>query len=999
VNEAHDNTPTKEALEKQLAGLSGRHYWRSLEELANSEAFDRILEAKLPQAAGMAKGVSRREFLRLMSASLALAGLGACARGPTEEILPFVQSPEEQVPGKPVYYATAFPLSGFATGVLVENFEGRPIKIEGNPQHPASLGATSALAQAAVLELYDPERSQVVLQSGRISTWQAFATAVTAQMDLQRGRNGAGLRIITGPTTSPTLGRQLRTLMENYPQAKWIPYDPINRDQRRAGALLAFAADADAVYRFDKAEVILALDSDFLSTEPGSLRYARDFAARRRVRGKEARMNRLYVVEPTPTITGAMADHRLALPAGRVGALAQALARRLGTQGAGDAPQMAPHQGWIEALAADLLDHRGESLVVAGDGQPPEVHRLTHEINQTLGNIGSTLVYIEPVEERIPGRQASLPELVREMAQGNIDTLLVLDSNPVFNAPADLPFGEALTQVRFRAHLGLYVNETAALCHWHIPEAHFLESWSDARSYDGTVTILQPLIAPLYGGSSIHEVVSLLNGEPDRAVHDLVRAYWSSRVREADFESWWRSALYEGVVPGTGPAVKSVSLKTKPAGAAPREPGRSKSTQGFEIVFRADPSIYDGRFANNGWLQELPKPITKLTWDNAALISPRAAATLGLKNGDGVELRIHDRAVLAPVWVTPGQADESVTVHLGYGRTRVGRVGLGAGFNGYRLRTVAHPWFDRGLEIKKTGEHFQLASTQGHDRMEGRHLVRTGTIEEYRQHPEFVHEMGHEPPPALTLYPKMPVQEGYAWGMAIDTSVCIGCNACVVACQAENNIPVVGKSEVAKGREMHWLRVDRYYEGPAENPAIVYQPVPCMQCENAPCEVVCPVGATVHSSEGLNDMVYNRCVGTRYCSNNCPYKVRRFNFYQYADFETPVRKLGYNPDVTVRSRGVMEKCTYCVQRINHARIEAKKDNRQIRDGEILTACQQACPTQAIIFGDIRDGESAVSKLKSEPLNYVLLEELNTRPRTSYLARLTNPNAKIGEHKK
>jgi molybdopterin-containing oxidoreductase family iron-sulfur binding subunit len=934
-----------------------------------------------------------------MAASLALAGLGACSRRPREEIVPYVNAPEETTSGRPLYYATAFPFAGYGIGILVESYEGRPIKIEGNPQHPASLGATNPFAQAAILDLYDPERSQVVRRSRGIATWEQFVTAATARLDVQRGKRGAGLRLLTGRVTSPTLGQQIRALLEQFPEAKWYTYEAVSRENVQQGARLVLGRDGESVYRFDGARVILSLDADFLYRDPGALRYAREFTNGRRVRGKQAEMNRLYVVEPTPSITGSMADHRLALPASDIMALAQGVARRLGIkEGTGeDAPAVAPYAAWMDGLVADLQTHRGSSLVVAGEPQPPPVHVLAHGINQFLGNVGSTVIYTESVEERMPNRTGSLPELAREMAQGAVDALFILDGNPVFDAPADLRFGEALAKVPFRVHLAGYEDETSALCHWHIPQTHFLETWGDIRSFDGAVTIMQPLIAPLYDGKSAHEVIAVLNGNPNITSHDVVREFWRARIRERDFEAWWQRTLHDGIVPGSGGAIKTASARAQSSAPAER-PAAATAAEGFEIVFRPDPTIWDGRFANNGWLQELPKPLTKLSWDNAALISPRTAQRLDLNNGDGVELHFAGNRVTAPVWINPGQAEGSVTVYMGHGRTHAGKVGTGTGFNVYPLRTSARPWFGRGLQVKKTGRRFDLVSTQGHHTMAQRPLVFNATVEQYRQNPDFVQQMRRKPPPDLTLYPAHEY-DGNAWGMVIDTNVCIGCSACVVACQAENNIPVVGKDQVGRGRDMFWLRVDRYYEGPAENPEVVYQPVPCMHCENAPCEPVCPVAATVHSVEGLNEMVYNRCVGTRYCSNNCPYKVRRFNFYQYADFETPVTKLRYNPDVTVRSRGVMEKCTYCVQRINHARIEAKKENRQVRDGEVLTACQQACPTEAIVFGNLNDGESAVTRLKREPLNYGLLEELNTRPRTTYLARLKNPNSKIGESKK
>jgi molybdopterin-containing oxidoreductase family iron-sulfur binding subunit len=544
--------------------------------------------------------------------------------------------------------------------------------------------------------------------------------------------------------------------------------------------------------------------------------------------------------------------------------------------------------------------------------------------------------------------------------------------------------------VKFRVHLGLYDDETARLCDWHIPEAHYLEAWSDARAYDGTATIIQPLIAPLYGGKSAHELLAEILGQPGRTGYEIVRDHWKSQYRGRDFESFWRTALHEGMVAGTALPLKSVSLKKGIGETGKRGNGEGG---GLEIVFRPDPTIWDGRFANNGWLQELPKPLTKLTWDNAALVSPATAERLGLSTGDVVDLQHGGRTVRAPVWILPGQAADSVTVHFGYGRTRAGRVGSGIGFNAYSIRTAAAPWFAWGLSIRKTGERYPLATTQEHHSMEGRHLVRAGTLAQYQEHPEFARKMGEEPTPEDSLYPKV-AYDGYAWGMAIDLSACTGCNACVVACQAENNSPVVGKDQVARGREMHWIRIDRYYQGGLDDPDVYHQPVMCQHCENAPCEPVCPVGATVHSSEGLNDMVYNRCVGTRYCSNNCPYKVRRFNFLQFQDFETPSLKLMRNPNVTVRSRGVMEKCTYCVQRINAAKIEAEKENRSIRDGEIQTACQQACPTQAIVFGNINDTSSRVAKLKAEHSSYGLLAGLNTHPRTNYLAKVTNPNPEI-----
>jgi len=1007
------------AIRERLAASRGQEYWRCLEELADSEEFHKFLKQEFPQqTAGCFDEFNRRDFLKLMGASLALAGLNACGKAAPvdKKIVPYVNQPEEIIPGRPMFFATAFPMSGAGTGVLVESHEGRPTKIEGNPNHPASLGATDAFAQASILTLYDPDRSQVVSNAGRISTWNAFLTAINDDLEAERLSGGAGLRILTETVTSPTLANQLRQLLAKFPRAKWHQYEPVNRDNAQAGARLAFGTNVNTIYRFNNADVILSLDADFLFAGPGSVRYARDFVGKRRVRRDKTEMNRLYVIEATPSVSGSMADHRLALRPSEIPNFAAAIAAKIGlsVQSTTDA-----HSQWIEALVRDLQKHRGGGIVVAGDQQPPVVHALAHAMNQALDNVGKTVIYTDPIEANPVDQVASLQELVRDMETGSVKVLVMLGGNPVFTAPVDLRFAEHLAEVPLRVHSSLYDDETSAYCHWHIPETHYLESWSDVRAYDGTVTILQPLIAPLYGGKSYHEVVSALSGGFGDATYDVVRNYWKTQKIAGDFEIFWRTALHDGVVAGTAFQPKTVKLKAlanvdglSASGASVAETRNPKSASAqaasqnsLEISFQPDPTLFDGRFANNGWLQELPKPLTKLTWDNAALISPKTAERLdlsyqvGARGGehgrvftDIIELRYQGRTLQAPTWIVPGHADECITVHLGYGRSRAGKVGNGTGFNAYAIRTANAPYHGAGLEIRKIGTQSPLACTQFHHSMEGRDLVRAATLEEYRKNPNFAQGEHHHESEG-SLYPGFKY-EGYAWGMAIDVNACIGCNACVVACQSENNIPVVGKTEVTRGREMHWLRIDRYYKGRPENPETYHQPVPCMHCENAPCELVCPVGATNHSHEGLNDMVYNRCVGTRYCSNNCPYKVRRFNFFEYSDFETPSLKPLRNPNVTVRSRGVMEKCTYCVQRINGAKIAAEKENRPVREGEIQTACQAACPTQAIVFGDINNREAAVAKLKSESLNYGLLTELNTKPRTTYLAKLKNPNPEI-----
>ena len=970
----------------------GPEYWRSLDELADTPEFREALHREFPEGASeLLDPVSRRTFAKLMGASLALAGVTACTRQPAERIVPYVKQPEELVPGRPLYYATAMPMAGYAAPLLVESHEGRPTKIEGNPDHPVSRGATDLFSQASILGLYDPDRTRTLTYRGEIRPWSDFRSALRAAIDATRARGGEGIRLLTGSVTSPTLASQISRLQAELPAMVWHQWEPAGRDNAREGSRLAFGEYADAQYRFDQAEVVLAIDADVLGSGPLSVRYAREFAAERRVTGGRREMNRLYVVEPTPSVTGSIADHRLPLQAGLVGPFALALAAALHVPGVSSSPVSDDFATWIEPLARDLQRHRGTSLVVAGDDQPAAVHAVVHAINQALDNVGRTVVFTDPVEANPTDQLASLRRLAADMGAGRVDTLVVIDSNPLYTAPADLGFDERLmSKVRLRVHLGLDHDETAAFCHWQVPAAHYLESWGDVRAGDGTASLIQPLIAPLYGGRTAHDIVgAMLSSDAGQSSHDTVRVYWQERTKlqGAEFETFWRKALHEGLVPDTGAAVKTVT-------ARPVDPSLVPSGgKGREIVFRADPTVFDGRFANNGWLQELPKPQTKLTWDNAALVSPATAARLGVDRRQVVELVYRGRRIKAPIWIVPGQAPDSITVHLGYGRTRAGQVATGTGFNAYALRTSRALGSDYGVDVRPTGERYLLATTQDQQTMEGRALVRSATLEEFRQKPDFAHERVERPARSMTLYPEHPYP-GYAWGMAIDLNACIGCSACVVACQAENNIAVVGKTEVSRGRRMHWLRVDRYYTGDAERPAAFNQPVPCMQCENAPCEVVCPVGATSHSSEGLNDMVYNRCVGTRYCSNNCPYKVRRFNFFLYQDWTTPTLKMLRNPDVSVRSRGVMEKCTYCVQRITAAKIEAEKAGRPVCDGEIVTACEAACPAQAIVFGNINDPESRVAKLKAERLDYGLLEDLNTRPRTTYLAAVRNPNPEM-----
>jgi MoCo/4Fe-4S cofactor protein with predicted Tat translocation signal len=1139
-----------ERIRTRLKNARGQQLWRSLEELSGTPEFTRYLQKEFPrQAPRDMMPLSRRDFMRLMGAAMALAGVGGCAFQPAEKIVPYVDAPEEQIPGIPLFYATAFTHNGHAMGVLAENHMGRPTKLEGNPDHPASLGRADIWAQAAILSLYDPDRSQNIRQGGTPSSWQDFAGELNTLAQRFKA-NGSGLRVLTGTVNSPTLASQLAEVSRRFPGARWHQYDPINRDNARAGATLAFGRDVLVRPRFDLADVVVSLDCDFLLEEPNHVRHARDFISRRKPQRKgepnvaPGPMSRLYVVESTPRNTGAMADHRLPLKASEIQGFAAALAGRLGVSGAsGEVKDTA----FLDAVVKDLQGARGRSLVVAGMAQPPVVHALAHAINERLGNNGKTVEYSDAPEERPEDQLESLQALVSDMNAGRVETLLVLDANPVYNAPADLKFADALKKVKNTIHVGLYDDETGSLCGWHVPESHFLEAWSDVRAFDGTISIVQPLIVPLYGATkSAHEVLAVLLGQGDVSSLDVVRGAWESRLSpelaalrrtagtagalsargnstsagrsglsgqdnagglsgtgDAEgnrrvtqgttnpdgtggavdnlpnnrltalgvaFDKQWQTILHNGIVPNTALPTRPVRVTGNIAGALAEESTPQVQAGALEAIFRPDPTIWDGRYANNGWLQELPKPLTKLTWDNAAIISPITAEKLGLDQNDEVTLTLNGASATAGVLMLPGHPEDSVTLHLGYGRQRAGKIGNGTGFNAFALRSSKTPFIAQGLKVEKTGRKYKLAVTSHHNlvdlrenareldgkkAIDGTHerdLIRVGTYANFvkgEQEKASLSEKdkkekgthfwpvqkddqkglplykdkytGVEPrddasdlkPNGLpSLYPentditdrykdpevekaaraagKMP----YQWGMAIDLNACIGCNACVIGCQSENNVAITGKDQVLEGREMHWLRIDTYYKGELENPRAYFQPVTCMHCEKAPCEPVCPVAAPVHSPEGLNEQIYNRCVGTKYCENNCPYKVRRFNFLQYSDQQTPVIQMMQNPDVTVRSRGVMEKCTYCIQRINSAKYQAEKEDRQVRDDELLTACQQTCPTDAIVFGNINDLNSRVRKLKDSQMNYGLLTELNTVPRTTYHARIVNVSTDI-----
>lgn len=1002
-----------QAVRARLEQQGGPQVWRSLEAVAETTEFKDYLHREFPtNASEWLDPVGRRSFMKLMSASMALAGVTACTVQPTELIVPYVRQPEEVIPGRPLFFATAMSLGGVASGVLVESHEGRPTKIEGNPDHPASQGATDLFAQGSVLTLYDPDRSQSITQTGDIRPWSAVITAVRGGLSAQSATKGAGLRILTETVNSPSLAAQIQQVLQLQPNAKWIQWEPMPRDNARAGARTAFGEYLEPVYDLSKADVILSLEADFLSSEGASnLRYARQFAGRRKVEDSADNLNRLYVVESNHSVTGGRADNRLPIKSSQIEAFARAVAQQVGVTGV-TATAPAGSEAFADAVAKDLTAHRGRAVVMAGDSQPPAVHAIAHALNAALAAVGTTVSYL-PTPEIVPSEQhAALRELVTDIEAGRVQMLVIVgESNPVLSAPADFKFAEAMGKVAVRVHSGLFFDETATLSHWHVPATHYLEAWGDARSFDGTTSIVQPLIQPLYSGKSAHEVIATLSDRPERNGYDVVREYWMANgVGQAGgviptaaaptapalpaqpvsaastFEQHWRKWLHDGFIAGTAfapsAAVVAPDVATRITASA--------AVEGVEINFRRDETIYDGRFANNGWLQELPKPVTKLTWDNAALMAPSTAEANSLHTGDIIAIQHDGRTLNIPVWITPGHARDAITVSVGYGRTKAGRVGNGAGFNTYALRGSAAPW-SGAATITKTGDTYDLVGTQDHWSIEGRNIIRSATLEEFKATPTFVKGMEHlKLDQRISLYADKEYK-GDQWGMAIDMNACTGCSACIIACVAENNIPVVGKDQVKRNREMHWLRIDRYFAGNLDTPDTYYQPMPCQQCENAPCEVVCPVSATVHSDEGLNDMVYNRCVGTRYCSNNCPWKVRRFNFLLYQDWKTPQFKLQRNPDVTVRSRGIMEKCTYCVQRINAARIQSKREDRAIRDGEIVTACQAVCPTEAIVFGNINDPNSKVAKLKSSPRNYTTLDDLNTRPRTTYLAAVRNPN--------
>lgn len=1030
----------------------GRKYWRSLDHLAETPEFRQWLEREFPQGASeWTDPVSRRHFVKIMSASFLLAGLGLGATGcrrPEQRILPFSKTPEDYVHGVSEFYATAMPTRTGAVPLVVRSHEGRPIKIEGNGLHPDSNGSTDCYTQASILNLYDPDRAISFKEKGGVRQIEAVYDFLAGFSKTAVAAQGQGLAFLSESGNSPSRHRLRQALGEKLPKARWFTHDAIDMNAPQRAASLASGRSVRPQFLYDKADVILSLDCDFIGAEEDVHNNIRRFTQRRRLKAPADELNRLYVVEGLMSLTGMAADHRLRVPSSLLPQAAAAVAAASESLPAltGELQRMAGKSGvdikWLSACARDLAQHKGRSLVVAGYRQPLAVHLLAFALNEALGNIGKTVVY----HEAAPLEDDTVAGLVQALNDGQVQNLVILGGNPAYTAPADLNFDQALSKARQVIRLGYYEDETFAAATWHLPAAHYLESWGDAITSDGSLVPIQPLVAPLFGGMTELELLARIGGLEPCQPHEIVRQTFGAITRSENFEEAWKQYLHDGFLAGAGAkAVEVGSQGNALAQALAQAEAQAPSKDRLEVVFHKDYSLDDGRFNNNGWMQELPDPITKITWDNAILISRKTAVELGVKNSDVVRVKLDGRQIEGPIWIQPGTADYVLGLALGYGRSKTGRVGGGAGFNAYPLRTSAAPNIAVGATIEPiAGKTYKLACTQDHWSLEGRPIVREANLSQYREHPDFAKRMQmHEPEGGGSLYPnpldKLAKTGLHQWGMSIDLNLCVGCSSCVIACQSENNIPIVGKGQVARGREMHWLRIDRYYAGNpkkrkyadtyhdeskqqfeewVDDPQTVMQPMLCQHCEAAPCENVCPVNATVHDQEGLNLMVYNRCVGTRYCSNNCPYKVRKFNYFDYnkrpldalykgplakrPDDEWDLVKLIKNPDVTVRMRGVMEKCTFCVQRIEQAKIAQKVKARAsgdviVPDKTFTTACAQACPSGAIVFGNVNDADSQVSQLKKLDRDYTVLDFLNTRPRLTYLAKVRNPNPEMPDY--
>ena len=993
---------------KQISG-NGRAYWRSLSEFAETAEYEELMKREFSAVATEAiDETTRRDFLRVMGASLALAGVGLTGCSwPREKIAPFANRPEGMSPGTPVQFATTMELYGYGTGLLATSYDGRPIKIDGNPNHPASLGGASMQHQASVLNVYDIDRHQHYTDRSAGGSSERDRSAFVNWLHNNRVFSG-GFAVLSESSSSPSL-LALRRQMGG--RVKWFEYEPVSRDTEREATQVLFGRACHIKFDLTNTKVIASFEDDFLQNHPAAVRYSKDFASVKRLdKGIPVRM---YAFESGYSITGSNADHRRPVRSADIGPALAALAAELFiSRHLNMPPQAAPLQNVIQQyasvnledevmatiklLAMDLVSNRGSSLITVGPRQPAACHILAALINEALQNPGSTLHYVEdPVQNR-PSHGTALNLLASEIKSGAVKNLLIIGGDPVFNAPGDLLLAETLKKLDNMVHLSSHANATSQLASWVIPRSEYLESWGDAFSWDGTYSVTQPLIEPLYDGMNPIEILALCAGD-ERSAHDIVRDTFGTLAGSAGDEKQWRRVLHDGVY--AKPLLSqhmetgnySVAMTILSALAT------VDASPGLELVFTQDNCILDGRFANNGWLQEAPDPITKLTWDNAAVISFADAAELGIKDGDVLSISVGSVTVELPAVVQPGQARGSVGLAMGYGQTGIGSIADDVGVNVFPLRDSENMHFLLGARLAKTGRRSELACVQDHHAIDelGANererrvpaLIREADYRYFKKNPEFAQHMAHIPPDTQLFV--SPLYTGSRWGMSIDLNACTGCGACLVACVAENNIPVVGKKRVIEGREMHWIRVDRYFTGDVANPQTVHMPLACQQCENAPCEQVCPVAATVHSDEGLNDMVYNRCVGTRYCSNNCPYKVRRFNYFNYQKNISDTERLVKNPEVTVRSRGVMEKCTYCVQRIQNAKIHAKVQKRSLADGEIRTACQQTCPTDAIVFGDLNMPDSEVSRNHADPRAYEILAELSNRTRTRYLARVRN----------
>ena len=983
-------------------------YWKSLKDISSEDDYNRFLKQS---EHNVDNGLSRRNFLSLIAASVALAGLEGCKK-PVQKIIPYVEAEIGTIPGIPKYYASTLPFKNNALGVVIENHDERPVKVEGNEKHPTSLGKSNSFAQASTLEMYDPDRARGVKFKGKKVDWNEYLNFAKSIND----GNGKGLAVLMQESSSPTIKSIQEDFKKNLPNADWVVYESVNNENLYDGIELAFSKRLQPLYRLEKAQIIVSLGSDFLGVDDNNIYHTRKFAQNRNIVDENSTMNRLYVAESSISSTGSSADHRLNVPQHEMENLLAELAYELTQLGLRiEAKKVKSSNNlWVKAAAKDLFDGRGESIIIGGSSLSKELHQLIALINYNL----KAPVDYYPLNMSQVSSVKNFDSLCKDMKDGKINNLIILGANPVYDSPVDFDFEESLKKVKNSVHLTNIIDETSKLCSWNIAMNHYFECWGDAMTYDGHVSIVQPQIMPLFDSKSIIQVLSPIVHSKEQSAYDTVKNVWKSNIiKSGNFEREWDKVLHDGLY--KKPILKKVNVRPASKISTAVLNNYSLDNDKFEIVFCPSSSVYDGRYANNGWLQEIPKPITSLTWDNAALISMKVAKKLNIKNGQMLEISVGDNSINIPAFITPGQNQKSITLELGYGRKFNGRIGNEVGFNVYPLRSSDSPSFILNGSIKVLNETYPLASTQDHHGLEDDkyaapgfddlankevqsripELVKQSTLDYYKDNPDWVQKKVEQHKPDKkrswadhSMYnPDWDYSKGPQWGMSIDLTSCTSCNACSIACQSENNIPVVGKQQVMNGREMHWIRIDNYFAGDPDNPEVSTQSVACVHCELAPCESVCPVAATTHSSDGVNQMTYNRCLGTRYCANNCPYKVRKFNFYNYTKDLPEVVQMAMNPDVSIRFRGVMEKCTYCYQRISSARITAENEGREIKDGDFQVACQQSCPADAIKFGDINDPNSEVSKAKRRNRDYALLAHLGTAPRTTYLAKIRNQN--------